>query len=282
MKFRNRAYVIIFGTETEAGKWFDIALIACILLSVLVLMLESVAWIQQKYGVYLKGAEWFLTGLFTIEYALRLYTAPSAWRYMKSFYGIVDLLAILPSFLSLLIGPANHLLIIRMLRVMRIFRVLKLVPYLTEANVLGRSIAQSRRKIAIFFVGVLVLSVVFGSLMYLVEGPKHGFTSIPKSIYWTIVTITTVGYGDITPQTVLGQIVSSAAMLTGYSILAVPTGIITAELSQEIAREKSAITCSNCAKQGHDIDASYCRQCGFHLRGTQEEGDDAYKHLNKP
>lgn len=281
MKLRNRAYVVIFGTETRAGKWFDLTLIVCIVVSVLVLMLESVSWIRQEYGIYLKGIEWFLTGLFTLEYLFRLYAAPSAWRYMRSFYGIVDLLAVLPTFLSLLIGPANHLLIIRLLRVMRIFRVLKLVPYLTEANTLGRSIAQSRRKIAIFFVGVLVLCVVFGSIMYLVEGPKHGFTSIPKSIYWTIVTITTVGYGDITPQTIVGQIVSSAAMLTGYSILAVPTGIITAELSQEIAREKSSISCSNCAKHGHDIDANYCRQCGFHLRGG-DELDDASRHLNQP
>ena len=272
MKFRNQVYIVIFGTETRSGRWFDIALIAAILLSVLVLMLESVTWINARYAGALKTLEWFLTALFTVEYILRLYSAPNAWRYARSFYGVIDLLAILPSFLSLLIGPANHLLIIRMIRVMRIFRVLKLIPYLNEANTLGRSIALSRRKIAIFFVGVLVLCVVFGSLMYLVEGPQHGFSSIPKSIYWTIVTITTVGYGDITPQTVLGQIISSAAMLTGYSILAVPTGIITAELSQEIARQKANITCSNCALQGHDIDAQYCRRCGYNLRSQQVEG----------
>lgn len=259
---QEKLYTIIFGTETPAGKRFDIVLIYAICLSVLIMLFESVSEIDQHYGRLLDVLEWFFTVLFTLEYCVRIYSTPDRWRYMRSFYGVVDLLAILPSYLGIFFSDMNYLLIIRLLRVLRIFRVLKLARYISETNVLLRAMAMSRRKIFVFFSSVLVLATIFGSLMFLVEGPEHGFTSIPKSIYWTIVTITTVGYGDITPQTVLGQVIASAAMLTGYSIIAVPTGILTAELTTEIQRDRNQRRCAVCNLIGHDNDARFCRKCG--------------------
>lgn len=256
---------VIFGTSTPAGKRFDVWLIFAISVSVIVVIIDSVDSVSDRYRSWLYAAEWMFTVLFTVEYAARIYCSPNPWRYIRSFYGIVDLVAILPSYLGLFYADVSYLLIIRLLRVLRIFRVLRLVRYLAEANILARSIAHSRRKILIFFSSVLVLSVIFGSLMYLVEGPEHGFTSIPKSVYWTIVTITTVGYGDITPQSPLGQIIASVAMLTGYSIIAVPTGILTAELATEMQRERIARRCQNCHKGGHETDADYCKFCGHAL-----------------
>lgn len=256
---------VIFGTDTPSGKTFDVVLIAMILASVLVLMLESVEAVSGSNMIYLRVAEWFFTIVFTIEYMVRFYCSPRPFFYGRSFYGVVDLLSVLPSYISLIFPGANYLLIIRLLRVLRIFRVLKLLRYLSEANVLLRSMLMSRRKIMIFFFSVLILSVIFGSMMYVVEGPENGFSSIPKSVYWTIVTITTVGYGDITPQTPLGQFIAALAMLTGYSIIAVPTGIITAELSQEMHREKMGRTCTSCHHNGHDRDAQFCSHCGTSL-----------------
>ena len=261
---------VIFGTETPAGKAFDVVLIIAILTSVLVLMLESIQAIGADYRIYLRVAEWGFTLAFTLEYMLRLYSSPQTLRYAGSFYGLIDLISILPSYVSLVLPGTNILLIIRLLRVLRIFRVLKLIRYLGEANLLLRSIMLARRKIFVFFSGVLVLATIFGSLMYVVEGPANGFSSIPKSIYWTIVTITTVGYGDITPQTVVGQIVASMVMLTGYSIIAVPTGILTAELAQEMQREKQSRRCATCGVSGHDADALYCRLCGARLQAPRE------------
>lgn len=259
---------VIFGWDTPAGRLFDLALIYAIVISVSLLMLESVEWIADDYRVELRGLEWLFTIIFTFEYAARLYSARSTFKYMRSFYGIVDLLSILPSYLALFVPGANHLLIIRFLRVLRIFRILKLARYLSEANILGRAMIQSRRKIFIFFSTVLVLSTIFGSLMYVVEGPGNGFSSIPKSIYWTIVTITTVGYGDITPHTVLGQVIASMAMLTGYSIIAVPTGILTAELAEEMSRDRIGRSCKNCSKSGHDRDAVHCKFCGARMQDS--------------
>ena len=256
---------IIFGTDTPAGKHFDVWLIIIILLSVGVLLLESVGAVDRRWHAWLLSAEWVFTILFTIEYITRIYVSPKPWAYVKSFYGVVDLLSVIPSYLSLIVVGANYLVIIRLVRVLRVFRVLKLLRYWREANVLLRSMAQARRKILVFFMAVLVLSTIYGALMFIVEGPNNGFSSIPKSIYWTIVTITTVGYGDITPHTVLGQIIASIAMLTGYSIIAVPTGIITAELTQEIARERKESVCSACARAGHEIDATFCKYCGKKL-----------------
>ena len=259
---KSKLYEIIFGTDTPAGKNFDLVLIFTIIVSVLVLMVESMQAISEPYTSYLRGVEWFFTIVFTIEYGVRIYCSPNRWRYLVSFYGIIDLLSVLPTYLGLFFTDANYLLVVRLMRVMRVFRVLKLFRYLNEANVLMRAIMMTRRKITVFFLFVLVLSTVFGSLMYVVEGAANGFTSIPKSIYWTIVTITTVGYGDITPTTTLGQIIASMAMLTGYSIIAVPTGILTAELSNEMKKDREVRKCPACSKGGHEIESKFCRFCG--------------------
>jgi len=256
---------VIFGTDTPAGKRFDIALIIMILVSVVLLMMESLQSFSLEHYVFLRYFEWIFTFIFTIEYAVRIYCTPKPIGYMKSFYGVVDLLSILPSYLSLMFPGANYLLIIRLLRVLRVFRVLKLARYLSEANILIRSMLMAKRKIFVFFMSVVILATIFGSLMYVVEGPENGFSSIPKSIYWTIVTITTVGYGDIVPQTVIGQIIASIAMLTGYSIIAVPTGILTAELAQEMQRERGRRRCTNCTSAGHENDAQFCKHCGHGL-----------------
>ena len=267
---RQYLYRVIFGTDTPAGKRFDLILIYSIFISVGVVILESVQDIASRYATAILVAEWFFTILFTIEYGLRVYCAPNRWRYITSFYGVIDLLAILPTYVGLLVGNINYLIIIRLLRVLRIFRVLKLMRYLEEANILMRAIGASHRKILVFFGTVLVLATVFGALMFVVEGPEHGFTSIPTSVYWTIVTITTVGYGDITPQTTIGKIIASFAMLTGYSIIAVPTGILTAELNQELMRDRQRLSCQACHAVGHERDAKHCRFCGESLDGRAE------------
>lgn len=262
---RERLHTIIFGTDTPAGRRFDITLIWLILISVAAVMLDSIDVINRDYRPLLYVIEWGFTIIFTIEYLVRIYSSPRPLKYIFSFYGLIDLLSILPTYLELLFPGANYFLVIRLMRVLRIFRVLKLLRYTRDANILLRSVYQSRRKIFIFFMAVLIASTVFGTLMFLVEGPENGFTSIPKSIYWTIVTITTVGYGDITPHTVLGQLISTAAMLTGYSIIAIPTGILTAELATEIQRDRIGRECGNCRRSGHDRDADHCKFCGARL-----------------
>ena len=259
---RETLYDVIFGTDSPAGKHFDVALIIAILLSVLAVMLDSVASINAIYGSELLAIEWFFTILFTIEYGLRIYSSPNPRAYVRSFYGIVDLLSIIPTYLTFFFPGARSLLVIRLLRVLRVFRVLKLVRYVGESNVLLRSLAMSRRKVLVFFASVLVLATVIGALMFLIEGPENGFTSIPTSIYWTVVTITTVGYGDLVPITIWGKALASMAMLIGYSIIAVPTGIVTAELANEFQRERSSRVCPNCGRAGHERDANYCRVCG--------------------
>ena len=268
---RQLLYRVIFGTDTSAGKAFDLVLIYAIFISVGVVILESVQAISASFQGYIYAAEWFFTILFTIEYVLRVYCAPRRWRYIFSFYGIIDLLAILPTYLTLIFGDINYLVIIRLLRVLRIFRVLKLMRYLEEANLLMRAIIASHRKISVFFGTVLVVAIVFGALMFVVEGPEHGFTSIPTSIFWTIVTITTVGYGDITPHTALGKVIASMAMLTGYSIIAVPTGILTAELNQELMRDRRRLSCGECHAVGHERDAKHCKFCGASLSSKSIE-----------
>jgi voltage-gated potassium channel len=267
---KQRIYTIIFGTDTPAGELFDMVLIYAILLSVLIVILDSVSTLSVPYGDYLRLAEWVFTIAFTLEYATRIYISPKPWGYVRSFYGIVDLLSILPSYLGLIYADIGFLLIVRLLRVLRVFRVLKLMRYLGEANLLLRSLLMSRRKVFVFFSFVLVLAVIFGSLMFVVEGPENGFTSIPRSVYWTIVTITTVGYGDITPHTILGQMIATLVMLTGYSIIAVPTGIFTAEIAQEMQRQRSEKNCQNCDKSGHEVDADYCRKCGAGLPSIEK------------
>ena len=267
-KFKHQIYTVIFGTDTPAGKYFDVALLYCILISVFAVMLDTVKPVNQQFGEVLWMVEWFFTLLFSVEYLLRIYSSPNRVKYLFSFFGIIDLISIVPTYLALVVSGANYLLVVRLLRILRVFRIFKMVRYLADADMLLRSIWQSRRRISIFFLGVLVISVIFGCLMYVVEGSDNGFTSIPQSVYWTIVTITTVGYGDITPHTVLGKMIASMAMLVGYSIIAIPTGIITAELAGEIQRNRRKITCENCQRTGHEQDAAYCKWCGASMRQT--------------
>lgn len=262
---KHHLYTIIFGTHTKGGRRFDITLIILILLSQAILILDSISSVRLQYGEILWKLEYLFTALFTLEYILRLYCSPKASSYAKSFYGIVDLLAILPTYLALFFPSASYIAIIRLLRVMRIFRILKLVRYLQDSNILLRSLLMAKRKILIFFSTVAILVSVFGSLMFVIEGPENGFTSIPQSIYWAIVTITTVGYGDLVPHTALGKAVASLTMLLGYSILAVPTGIITAELNQEMNTHRGLVRCPNCLKGRHESDAMHCKHCGSAL-----------------
>ncbi len=259
---RKKLYDIIFGTESPAGKRFDLVLIYIIILSVVAVSLDSIGAIASNYKTLLVIAEWAFTIAFTLEYLVRIYCSPKPWAYIRSFYGIVDFLSIIPTYLTFFLPQASYLIVFRLLRVLRIFRVLKLARYIGETNILLRSLAMSRRKVLVFFSSVLVLATIIGSLMFIVEGPENGFTSIPTSIYWSIVTITTVGYGDITPHTVIGKFLAAATMLIGYSIIAVPTGILTAEIASEIQRERNHKVCPNCNHSGHEKDAKYCRVCG--------------------
>lgn len=262
---KHHLYVIIFGTHTKAGRAFDLVLIVAILASLVVLVLESIPSVRAVWGTQLRYMEYTFTALFTLEYLLRLYCSPKPVAYAKSFYGVIDLLAILPTYLAIFFPSASFMGVIRALRVMRIFRVLKLVRYLQDSNILLRSLLMAKRKIFIFFTTVAILVTIFGALIYVIEGPQNGFTSIPQSIYWAIVTITTVGYGDLVPQTALGKAIASMTMLLGYSILAVPTGIITAELNQEMSSHKTLVKCPNCMQTGHDSDALHCKHCGGEL-----------------
>lgn len=272
---RQRLYVIIFHTDTPAGKRFDEMLLLAILLSLLVVMLDSIEMINQQYGDLLDVLEWSFTGLFALEYLLRLYCAPKPMRYAFSFYGMIDLLAVLPGFLALLFADAQYLMIVRVLRMLRVFRVLKLTHYLSQANFLLVALRGSRQKITVFFLSVSTVVTVFGALMYVVEGPTHGFTSIPTSIYWAIVTLTTVGYGDISPQTALGQALASMLMITGYSIIAVPTGIFTAELSSAMRSAAGLLhDCPVCKKETHELGASFCSRCGNPLFARGEHPAD--------
>ena len=262
---RRRLHEIIFEADTPAGRLFDVALIVCIVISVVLVMLDSVEAIRASWGSALYAAEWMFTLFFTVEYALRLYCVGRPLKYATSFFGVVDLLAILPTYFSLIFPGSQYLLVIRILRVLRIFRVLKLVQYLGEASLLMQALRASRRKITVFLFTVLTLVMIFGCLMYLIEDPDTGFTSIPRSIYWAIVTLTTVGYGDIAPQTNLGQLLASIIMIIGYSILAVPTGIVTVEMSQAFKRNITTQSCPECSREGHDRDARFCKYCGEKL-----------------
>jgi voltage-gated potassium channel len=256
---------VIFEAETPAGKAFDITLLWAICLSVVAVSLESVAPIRAEHGVALRIAEWVFTGLFTAEYVLRLLAVRNPWSYAKSFYGIIDLLAILPTFASLMVPGAQSLIVVRALRLLRIFRILKLTHLMGEARMLQAAVRGSMRKIMVFLTTVLMLMLIAGATMYLIEGEKSGFTSIPKSIYWAIVTMTTVGYGDIAPQTVIGQVLASVIMIMGYGIIAVPTGIMTVEISAAARHAVSTEACDSCGRDGHANDAHYCKFCGAAL-----------------
>jgi voltage-gated potassium channel len=263
--WRASAHEIIFESDTKAGKAFDVALILAIVISVGIVMIESVEGLGARYGHALRIAEWTFTILFTFEYILRLICVGKPMRYARSFFGVVDLIAILPTYLSIFVPGAQYALVVRSLRILRIFRVLKLAHHLSETEVLVRALVQSRRKITVFLFAVFTLVVILGSLMYLIEGREHGFTSIPRGIYWAIVTLTTVGYGDISPETGLGQALASIVMVLGFAIIAIPTGIVTAELARGSAPAVSGQACPECAAEGHAIDAVHCRICGEKL-----------------
>ena len=260
---RQRLYTIIFESDTPAGRRFDTALLVTILASLVVVMLDSIEGMHSQYRDLFNNLEWAFTALFALEYGLRLYCSPKPLGYAFSFFGLVDLLALLPAILALAFADAQYLLIVRVIRMIRIFRILKLRQYLSQANYLLIALRGSRQKIIVFLVSVSSLVTVFGALMYVIEGPAHGFTSIPTSIYWAVVTLTTVGFGDITPKTPLGQMVASLVMITGYSIIAVPTGIFTAELTNAMRQEgQLKHTCPHCQKHRHEANAAFCSRCG--------------------
>ena len=268
---RAKTYRIIFLHDTPLGKAFDVALIVAILLSVAAVMVESVQTIEVSYGRLLRALEWLLTVLFTVEYVLRLWSVASPSRYAWSFFGVVDLLAVLPTYLSLLVPGGQVLAVIRILRVIRVFRVLKLAQFVGEANLLGAALRAARYKITVFLISVVSIVVIVGSMMYLIEGSAAGFTSIPMGVYWSIVTLTTVGYGDIAPLTPFGQALASMVMILGYGIIAVPTGIFTAELAHQ-ARTRgipgATHVCLHCNRREEDQEALFCRYCGTELTGS--------------
>lgn len=261
---REKIHEIIFEADTPMGKLFDVVLLILIAASVLIVMLESVNYINVRFNRIFFILEWIFTAIFTLEYALRLYSVYRPWRYASSFFGIVDLLAILPAYLSLLIAAgAQPLMVIRAFRLIRIFRIFKLGHFLNEGNTILRALRASQIKISVFLTFVVLLVIIIGSVMYLVEGGEgSGFSSIPRSIYWAIVTLTTVGYGDITPSTEIGQFLSALVMILGYAIIAVPTGIVSAEMVRDQKMLVNTQVCRFCGAEGHAHDARYCRRCG--------------------
>ena len=263
--WRLRLYTIIFEADTRAGRRFDQALIAVILASVAVVMADSVNDISKRFHGWLILAEWFFTLLFTLEYVARLSCVRHPWRYVFSFYGIIDLLALLPTYLALLVPEVAVLVDVRILRLLRVFRVFKLTAYVSEYHTIGQALRASKRKIMVFLTAVLMIVLVIGTLMYVVEGPANGFTSIPTSVYWAITTMTTVGFGDITPKTDFGRLIASAMMLLGWGTLAVPTGIVTAEMAYARNAPTTTRTCQECLTEGHMPDANFCRHCGARL-----------------
>ena len=262
---RHRTYAVIFGHDTRPGRIFDVLLIVVILTSVVVIMLESVESVRAEYGSRLRIAEWIFTLLFTVEYLARLWCVGRPLTYARSPLGLIDLLAVVPTYVSVLVPGGQVLTVVRVLRVLRVFRILKLAHYVGGAGVLVRAMKASQYKITVFVLTVVTISVIVGSLMYLIEGPDNGFTSIPRGVYWGIVTLTTVGFGDILPHTPWGQALASALMIMGYGIIAVPTGIVTAELVYA-ARSEGGSECPACGRLGHDADAQNCKWCGTSLR----------------
>jgi voltage-gated potassium channel len=263
--WRERMHEVIFEADTPAGKVFDVILLAAIVLSITAVVLESVTTIRVTHGRALQITEWTFTLLFTVEYVARLLSVRRPWRYVLSFYGLVDLAAIAPTYLSLFMAGAQSLMVVRALRLLRIFRVFKAARYLHEIQALVQAVKATTAKITVFLFTVLTLVLVMGSLMYVIEGEAAGFTSIPRGVYWAIVTVTTVGYGDITPTTVLGQTVAAAAMILGYSLIIIPTGIFSMEMVRAAQRQLTTQSCPACVREGHDEDAVYCKHCGASL-----------------
>jgi len=265
MELRRRIHQVIFEADTPAGKLFDVVLIWSIVVSVVAVMLDSVRSIRTTHGELLYLVEWIFTILFTIEYFFRLNSVGRPLKYATSFFGVIDLLAILPTYLSLLFPGGQYLLVIRVLRVLRVFRVLKLAQFVHESNVMLRALRASSRKIFVFIYAVITIVIVFGSIMYLIEGERNGFTSVPRSIYWAIVTMTTVGYGDISPNTAFGQAVAAMIMIVGFSIIAVPTGIVATEIARASSADTSTQSCPECGCEGHETGARFCKDCGSPL-----------------
>jgi voltage-gated potassium channel len=266
--WRQRWHAVIFGHATRAGRNFDLVLIVAIIGSVLVAMLDSVVQLNRQYGQLFYALEWGFTLLFTAEYLIRLVIVRRPTRYARSFFGVIDLLAVLPTYLSLLFPGAQYLLVIRVLRILRVFRILKLLRYVDETQVLIGAMQRSWRKILVFLMGMLSIVTIFGAVMYLVESEESGFTSIPMSMYWAIVTVATVGFGDIAPVTPLGRFITSILILIGYGIIAVPTGIYTAELASSLRSDRDARRCPGCGLVGHEPDARHCRCCAVLLDGV--------------
>ena len=271
--WRLRLYTIIFEADTRAGRAFDLALIALILASVAVVMLDSMAAAHGRFGAELKALEWFFTIAFTIEYAARLLCVRHPLRYARSVFGVIDLLAILPAYLAVFVPEMHALIDVRLLRLLRMFRLLRLTAYVSEYGALHRALRASRRKIAVFLSFVLLVVTIAGTLMYVVEGPENGFTSIPTGVYWAITTMTTVGFGDVTPHTDLGRFIASLMMLLGWGTLAVPTGIVSAELAGQQTREPTTRSCHECLSEGHSPTAKYCRDCGAKLPPYLSDAD---------
>lgn len=263
--WRKKLYILIYGTSTKQGKLFDIILLWTIIASIILVMMESVKTLDSKYHTFFNVAEWVITILFTIEYIARIITVKKPTRYIFSFFGIVDLLSTIPKYLSLIFGGTHALVALRALRLMRVFRILKLVRYVGEANRLAKALRASRIKIFVFLFSVIVLCIILGTIMYLIEGELGEFTSIPRGVYWAIVTLTTVGYGDIAPHTGLGQFIASIVMLLGYSIIAIPTGIVTAEMTKGTINRRTYL-CTNCSSDRNIVDAKYCSDCGHKLK----------------
>jgi len=265
--WRFKLYEVIFGYDTPAGKLFDICLIIAIIMSVLVVMLESVSSYNEAYGTLFTRLEWIFTVLFTLEYIARIISIGKPIKYIFSFYGVVDLISLLPTYLALIFPPAFSLVDIRTIRLLRIFRILKLTRYMRASRILAEAIKNSGAKIGVFLLVVLTIVIIAGTLMYLIEGEEYGFNNIPHSIYWAIVTLTTVGYGDISPSTPLGQVIASIIMIMGYGVIAVPTGIVGVELShvKKITSTTKTKACTSCALETHDKDARFCKRCGFGL-----------------
>lgn len=263
---KEKLYEVIFEADTPLGRWFDIVLLFLILLSITFVMLESVAHIREKYIVWLDTAEWIITIFFTIEYIIRIIIVRHPLKYIFSFYGLIDLISVLPTYLEFMISGANGLIVIRALRMLRLFRILNLSSYVNESHTLFNALIASRKKISVFLFSVLMIIIIIGTIMYLVESPESGFTSIPRSVYWAVVTLTTVGYGDIAPITPLGQFIAGLVMILGYAIIAVPTGIVTAEISaQRRPHQFSTKVCPECLHSDHEKDADFCYKCGTEL-----------------
>lgn len=265
--WRRRLFGIVFESDTSAGRVFDTVVIIAIVLSVAAVLVESVEGIGAKHGRLLNRIEWMFTVLFSIEYVARIVCVERPLRYARSFFGIVDLAAVLPTYLAVFFPEAQVLIDVRILRLLRCFRIFKLTRYLTEVRLLARAMANSMRKILVFLSVVIMVVLIVGTLMYVIEGPKNGFTSIPKAIYWALSTITTVGYGDLVPRTELGRALASVVMLIGWGILAVPTGIVTAEMTVQSLGRPGGESCSECGTTGHPADSSFCRRCGTKLPG---------------